>query len=217
MQIEYESNSQQAETTYNNLLSETQIAHSEGEMLEEGDSFHNLVCPIPRYKCKRLKNKPPSMSLNDEIMIGVTAKKMLKLAQESGLLQGNKHDVLTMATNSSCEEKRAIGEPFIDQEELYQEAELEAPAFDVKISPVRRKKMLEIIQNFNEQREKTTLNFVEKFFNDSSTPQNLSIELRLMLGRSKAVNRMASDGLDRMDELFMAIEKTTAKINGEEF
>lgn len=217
MQIEYESSSQQAETLNNNLFWESQVAHSEGETIQEQSNFANLVCPIPRYKCKRLKNKPPGLSLNDEIILGVTAKKMLKLAEVSGLIQAQKPDELTMATNSSCEEKRALGEPFMDEQERYQEAKLESPLLDVKISPVRRKKMLEIIQGFNEERQKNRQNFVEKFFAESSTPQNLSIELRLILGRSKAVNRMASDGLDRMDELFMAIEKTTAKINGEEF
>lgn len=218
MEIEYPNREQYAqEELFSNTETNSSAFKSEISETEQESQFQNLIVPIPRYKCKKLENKPPSLSLNDEIMLGVRANQVLKLAEATGLLNPIKLEEQTMATNSSSDEKGLFDYPAFDAERIYGEQGLNKAFPKVKLSSVRKQKMLQIVQKFREEKEKKSQNFVERFFEGGRNSTDMSIEMRLMLGRSKAVNRMASDSLDRMDELFMRIEKSTAKINGEEF
>lgn len=218
MEIEYPTTTYAQEPTFNDFNDHSLSPNSEATKTSENQQFQNLIVPIPRYKCKKLENRQPSLSLNDEIMLGVRANRVLQLAEATGLLKTIKIEEQTVATDSSSEEKSPYGDDSFDSEDhFYGRKDFNDALFKVDISPVRRKKMLEIVKKFRIEREGKSQNIAERYYGQGNPSGDLSIELRLMLGRSRAVNRMASDSLDKMDDLFMEIEKTTAKINGEEF
>lgn len=223
MEIEYQRESNLIQSPPTTFYNSTKSQETQQMMLEETqeESFQNLIVPIPRYKCKRLEQKPQSLSLNDEIMLGVRAKRVLQFAEESGLLKFPKLEEQTKATNSSCEEKEGPLERSFDIEDLYGEEFYNdgssSRSYDAEISPVRRRKMLEILKKFKKDKEKKTKALIENFYSGGVSSKNMSIELQLLLGRSKAVNRMADNNLDKLHDLLFEVQKTTAKINGEKF